>query len=92
MVTVSIFSPHDLNGQPRNRRTLIIQSIKPEYDGKQYFFVLYQGIKGRVRITMKQMPSRGMDLINTQYDTWFEDPFWDSNPEWFECLQGDKKR
>ncbi len=41
---------------------------------------------------MKQMPSRDMDLINTQYDTWFEDPFWDSKPERFECLQGDKKR
>jgi hypothetical protein len=85
-VHISLISPPDLNGQPRIKGTLIIQSFKPEYHDKQYILELNEKIMGRVRITMQPMASGDMDLITTQYDIWFEDSFWASGIEWFESL------
>ena len=79
------FTP-DLNGQPRIKGTLIIQSFKPEYHDKQFILELNEKIMGRVRITMQPMSSGDMDLITTQYDIWFEDSFWASGIEWFKSL------
>ena len=85
-VHLSIISPPALHGQPKIKGTLIIQSFKPEYHDKQYILEFNEQIKGRVRITMQPMSGGDMDLITTQYDIWFEDPFWASSIEWFESL------
>ena len=86
LVHISLISPPDLHGQPRINGTLIIQSFKPEFNDKQFILFFSEKISGRVRITMQPMSSGDMDLITTQYDIWFEDPFWVSNIEWFESI------
>ncbi len=85
-VHLSLIPPPILHGQPRIKGTLIIQSFKPEYNDKQFILELSKAITGRVRITMQPMSGGDMDLINTQYDIGFEDPFWASNIGWFESL------
>ena len=86
LVHLSLISSPEQDKQPGIEGTLIIQDFKPEYHDKQYILNINEKVSGRVRITMQPMSGGDMDLITTQYDIWFEDPFWTSGVEWFDSL------